>query len=207
MPLPWNWVTRLLLWREGVCCPPFIFLATIPHTVSQEKWILKTARFSPQLLSQFPEVFSIAGTAPQIQLCSLLPELWPVQTPPIRHTPLTLLSCGQSLLGVRQVEPPFQASGRARLPHKRANLRETGLLSSFHPLKAVNHFPDADYFTCLFFFLCSTEKMEELESARDYLKGGRKTSHHPASCWCLKFQHLSVCLFGILLLFFNVKRE
>lgn len=101
----------------------------------------------------------------------------------------------------------FPGQWQSSFASQRANLRETGLLSSFHPLKAVNHFPDADYFTCLFFFLCSTEKMEELENARDYLKGGRKTSHHPASCWCLKFQHLSVCLFGVLLLFFNVKRE
>lgn len=116
--------------------------------------LTKAARFSPQLLSQFPEVFSIAGNcSPKSALLpSSWPSLWCINSAR-QHTLLTLLSWSQILWGVKQVGPPAQASGRASLrcfATQKGQFKRRDYFPHSTLLKAVtNNFPDVDCFTHL----------------------------------------------------------
>ena len=126
--------------------------------------LTKAARFSPQLLSQFPEVFSIAGNcSPKSALLpSSWPSLWCINSAR-QHTLLTLLSWSQILWGVKQVGPPAQASGRASLrcfATQKGQFKRRDYFPHSTLLKAVtNNFPDVDCFTHLslsFFSSCAS---------------------------------------------------
>ena len=131
-----------------------------PTGLSREMGLRKAAQFSPQLLSQFPEVFSIAGNCSPKS--ALLPSSWLTLrciNSARQHTLLTLLSWGQKLWGVKQVGPPAQASGRASLrcfATQKGQFKRWDYFPHSTLLKAVtNHFPDVDCFTHLSLFLFS----------------------------------------------------
>lgn len=162
----------------------------------------KAAQDSPQLLNQFPGTFSIAGSC-----CSNSAQL-PCSAPTERPNPdsaqpaltawLTLLSWGQSRQGVRQVEPPSRAGGRAvRLSfatQKGSLERWLGFLSPSLPLKSHNTVPDVEGTSLSFSQRALT--LQDLEAARQSAKGspGDFLPHLPADHWCLKLQAWRVSL-------------
>lgn len=112
-----------------------------PTALSGETGLRKAAGFSPQLLSQFPEVFSIAGSCFPNSVCSLLPGWVYRINSACQHTLLTLLSWGQSLWGLKQVGLPSQASGRASLrcfATQKGQFKREDYYSPFHPFKSSN---------------------------------------------------------------------
>ena len=170
----------------------------------------KAAWFSPQLLSRFPEVFSIAGSC--FPNSALLPSSWlslRCINSACQHPLPVLLSWGQSLRGVKQVGPPSQASGRASLrcfaTQKGQFKRRDYFLHSTLLKAGTNHFPEVDCYTHLSLFLFSAKSALALERWWTWTPAwgvcwkdpGRLLTpkSHPTlqlSPGCLKFQHWSV---------------
>lgn len=154
--------------REENLLPSFHFTGHTSPTWSAKRngsekssMILTTAlqqvsrgfQHSRQLLPKFSSV-------PSSWLSCFVYKLRPAST----HL-LTLLSGGQSLLGVKQVGPPSQVSGRASLRCFATQKAQFKRWDYFLLLNAVtNHFPDVGYLAHLFFSLFSVKKAQSWKS-------------------------------------------